>query len=153
MARPCSASSASAATQLWRGLVLFSAVTQWRCATTTAAAFGPSCGMFAEQFADMHDGDVKNVSMTEAGVLTLSQGSPVAWTLSTQINLDTCVATVDFSKSKKPAFPPVPLAVTLLQSTAGTLLLEFTDPRCVPHPACPWVRVRVRSHAGGGWGS
>jgi len=67
-------------------------------------------------------------------VLTLSQGSPVAWTLSTQINLDTCVATVDFSKSKKPAFPPVPLAVTLLQSTAGTLLLEFTDPSGTLNP-------------------
>ena len=35
---------------------------------------------------------------------------------------------VDFSKSNKPAHPPVPLRVALKQTTVGTMLIEFTDP-------------------------
>ena len=105
----------------------------------SATVGGPSCGSIDnEVFADMHDGDQKNVTLTEAGLLTLSQAAtaaqPVAWTLTTRIDLTTCVASIDFSKSKKPARPPVPLNARILQSTVGTLLLEFTDPSGTLNP-------------------
>ena len=116
-------------------------------ATTPFPVGGPSCGSIAnEVFADMHDGDQKNVTLTEAGLLTLSQAAtaaqPVAWTLTTRIDLTTCVASIDFSKSKKPARPPVPLNARILQSTVGTLLLEFTDPSGTLNPD-PKVRRPV----------
>jgi hypothetical protein len=93
-----------------------------------AVAIGPSCGCITgEQFADMHDGDVKNVTLTEQGVITIAQSTPVAWSVSSKLDLSTCVASVDFSKSSKPKYPPVSLDVRVLQSSVGTLLLEFTD--------------------------
>jgi len=88
----------------------------------------PTCGDFSSSFADMHDGDIKNVTVTEQGSMIVSQDAPVAWSVHTQIDLKTCKATVDFSKSAKPAKPPVPLQARLMQSSVGTLLFEWTDP-------------------------
>jgi len=93
-----------------------------------AIASQKSCGDFSNAFADMHDGDVKNVTVTEEGFITLSQSSPVAWEVKTRIDLETCVALIDFSNSTKPAKPPVPLNARVMQSSVGTLLFEFTDP-------------------------
>jgi hypothetical protein len=101
----------------------------------SALPTGPSCGSITgEIFADMHDGDAKNVTLTEQGVITLSQTLPVAWSVTSKIDLDTCVASIDFSKSSKPDKPPVPLNARVLQSSVGTLLLEFTDPSGTLNP-------------------
>jgi hypothetical protein len=126
---PFSLSTATTAASASIVVLLLLGATQALSATVGA----PSCGSIVnEVFADMHDGDQKNVTLTEAGLLTLSQAAtaaqPIAWALTTLIDLTTCVAEVDFSKSKKPAHPPVPLNARVLQSTVGTLLLEFTDP-------------------------
>jgi hypothetical protein len=98
------------------------------------AVAGASCGSFINDFADMHDGDVKNVTVSEAGSITISQDAPVQWTLTTALDLATCTAMVDFSKSKKPAHPPVPLQIAIKQTTVGTMLLEFTDPSGTLNP-------------------
>jgi len=112
---------------------------------TTTASPGPrlSCGGYQHNntlslknvlFADMHDGDQKNVTVSESGSLTISQDAPVAWSLSVPLDFKLCTAMVDFSKSKKPAHPPVPLEVRVLGTTVGTTLLEFTDPSGTLNP-------------------
>ena len=45
------------------------------------SAAAASCGSFTNAFADMHDGDVKNVTVSEDGFLVMSQSAPVAWSL------------------------------------------------------------------------
>ena len=48
---------------------------------------GDSCGSIAnEAFADMHDGDVKNVTITESGQLKFSQTTPVAWEVTSELD-------------------------------------------------------------------
>ena len=140
---PFSLSTATTAASASIVVLLLLGATQALSATVGA----PSCGSIVnEVFADMHDGDQKNVTLTEAGLLTLSQAAtaaqPIAWALTTLIDLTTCVAEVDFSKSKKPAHPPVPLNARVLQSTVGTLLLEFTDPSGTLNPD-PKVRPSI----------
>ena len=85
-----------------------------------------ACSPFpALVMADMADGDAKQVSLTCEGLLTVSQEEPV-WSVTATVNED-CVATVDFEKTDKPEYPPVPLRVRLLASSLGTVELEFTD--------------------------
>ena len=103
------------------------------CVSTVVASAGASCGSTTnEAFVDMTDGDTKNVTLTEQGEITISQSATStvkAWSVTSVLDLTTCVATVDFSKSAKPPpYPPVPLHARVLQSTVGTLLLEWTDP-------------------------
>ena len=97
-------------------------------AACSVSANAASCGSFTNAFADMHDGDVKNVTVSEDGHLSISQTAPVSWSLSVPLNLSSCTALVDFSKSAKPQHPPVPLRVSLKQTTVGTMMIEFTDP-------------------------
>ena len=66
-------------------------------------------------FADMHDGDAKDVEITTRDgkwYLTLSQDTP-RWHLTTELDAKTSTATVAFSKSAKPDKPPVPLQATV----------------------------------------
>lgn len=86
------------------------------------------CGGLANAtFADMHDGDEKSVTISD-GWLTLSQAAPVAWSVASKLDSTSCVASVDFSRSAKPAKPPVPLDARVLRTSRGGLLLEWTDP-------------------------
>lgn len=90
----------------------------------------------SNSFADMHDGDVKNITFSKSShgqQMTISQNAPVEWSLTTDLS-DDCVATVDFSKSKKPDHPPVPLQVRIKQTTRATFLVEFTDPSGTLNP-------------------
>jgi len=93
-------------------------------ATTPQPASAP-CPSFSEmKFQDMHDGDVKNVSVDAEGTLTMGQDG---WTISTKVDSKSCQATVDFSKSTKPDQPPVPLLATVVQAD-DKVMLVFTDP-------------------------
>lgn len=112
------------------------------CALATARA-----GVMPKtMFADMGDGDAKDVSIsTKNGrwYLTLSQDTP-RWHLTTELDAETSTATVDFSKSAKPDQPPVPLMATLLATSGGRILIEWTDPSGTlkPDPAYPlnvWI--------------
>ena len=86
-------------------------------------------------FADMHDGDQKQVSL-EGTALTIepvvTADSDESWIIRSTVDLDTCTAMVDFDVPGKPSPPPVPLLLTFWtlngvdddQKTA----MEFTDP-------------------------
>ena len=103
--------------------------------TTTTTTFATTCSSFPfASFADMHDGDVKNITVTKDGVLTMSQDYPVPWDLTVDLDPSDCTAIVDFSKSKKPAHPPVPLKIRLRKTSVGTNVLEFTDPSGTINP-------------------
>jgi len=97
-------------------------------AACSVSANVASCGNFFSEFADMHDGDAKSVNLDWTSYLTISQAAPVAWHVTVPLNRSSCTAMVDFSKSNKPAHPPVPLRVAIKQTTVGTRLIEFTDP-------------------------
>ena len=61
------------------------------------------------------------------------------------LNQTSCTAVVDFSKCAKPAKPPVPLRADVKRTTAGTQIIEWTDPSGTlnPDPTYPlniWTR-------------
>ena len=114
------------------------------CALATANA-----GVMPKtRFADMHDGDAKDVEITTRDgrwFLTLSQETP-RWHLTTELDAKTSTATVDFSQSAKPDKPPVPLQATVRLASGGRVLIEWTDPSATlnPDPAYPlnvWLTV------------
>ena len=113
------------------------------CALTARAGVMPKT-----LFADMHDGDEKEVAIsTKDGkwYLTLSQETP-RWHLTTELDATTSTATVDFSKSAKLDKPPVPLEATVRTASGGRVLIEWTDPSGTlnPDPAYPlnvWLSV------------
>ena len=81
-------------------------------------------------FADMHDGDAKDVEITTRDgkwFLMLSQDAP-RWHLTTELDAKTSTALVDFSQSAKPDKPPVPLQATVRTASGGRVLIEWTDP-------------------------
>ena len=87
-------------------------------------------------FADMHDGDAKDVEITTHDgkwYLTLSQETP-RWHLTTELDAKTSTAVVDFSKSAKPDKPPVPLQATVRMASGGRVLIEWTDPSGTLNP-------------------
>ncbi|GMH90031.1 hypothetical protein TL16_g11643 [Triparma laevis f. inornata] len=93
--------------------------------TVGVAAQSKSCGTFNNMLvADMGDGDQKYVTLVDD---QLTLGQPGIWNLTTTVDFDTCVATVDFSKSDKPEQPPCPLNAQILQTGVGTIILEYTD--------------------------
>eukprot|EP00941_MAST-03F_sp_MAST-3F-sp1_P000626 g626.t1 len=87
-----------------------------------------ACSPFdATAFADMHDGDVKTVSLNSDYLLTISQKSP-NWTVSAPINAIDCSAMVDFSLSRKPEHPPVPLKAKIVRTNTDAVIIKFSDP-------------------------
>ena len=102
------------------------------CALTTANA-----GVMPKTlFADMHDGDAKDVEITTRDgrwFLTLSQETP-RWHLTMELDATTSTALVDFSKSAKPDRPPVPLQATVRTASGGRVLIEWTDPSGTLNP-------------------
>ena len=114
----------------------------------TAIATARAGVMPKTKFADMHDGDAKDVEITTRDgkwYLTLSQDTP-RWHLTTELDAKTSTALVDFSKSAKPDKPPVPLQATVRMASGGRVLIEWTDPSGTlnPDPAYPlnvWLTV------------
>jgi hypothetical protein len=103
----------------------------WATERTTAARQLPCADFPATQFQDMHDGDMKTVSVSN-GMLTLGQAG--IWNLTTAISSSypdkSCQATVNFNKTDKPAKPPVPLVVQLapIYNDHGAIVMIWTDP-------------------------
>ena len=56
------------------------------------------------------------------------------WSLTAVLNQTSCTAVVDFSKCAKPAKPPVPLRADVKRTTAGTQIIEWTDPSGTLNP-------------------
>lgn len=119
-------------------------------ATASAGCVSPFSAVL---FADMHDGDTKTVALSDDGKLTLSQSSPVAWTLTVPVDLASCTATVDFSKSSKPAHPPVPLLAELKETSAGDRLVQFSDPSGTLKPGQPNFPLNLWEEIEPSWSS
>ena len=86
-------------------------------------------------FADMHDGDQKQVSLEGSQLLIEpadSDESYESWIIHATMDLATCTAMIDFDVPGKPSPPPVPLLATFyIMKGAGDTkktAMEFTDP-------------------------
>lgn len=92
----------------------------------------PCPNNFHAVFADMHDGDKKEVSVSGKTMTIKPSGNNQTWIVKTGFDDDNCVANnVDFSVPGKPGPPPVNLtaALWLVESTTGYKKeFEFTDP-------------------------
>lgn len=82
-------------------------------------------------YADMHDGDKKEVTVSGTSVVIKPSGNNQTWVVKTVLDPTTCSAKVDFNVTGKPNPPPVALKAAFWYSMAATtnkLELEFTDP-------------------------
>lgn len=86
-------------------------------------------------FADMHDGDQKEVTIDGTSVEIKPYGNDQKWHVTSVLNVDSCSASVDFNVPGKPNPPPVNLLMTLWCAAAkfkeGTFekaTFEFSDP-------------------------
>lgn len=103
-------------------------------------------------FADMHDGDKKQVSVSSGTVTITPYGNNQTWVVAAPLNAD-CTASIDFDVPGKPSPPPVPLLLVLQTLvTPGNLVgstpaaaCGFTDPTgTLAEPAFPlnyWIEI------------
>jgi hypothetical protein len=102
------------------------------------------CASFsAAKFQDIHDGDIKSVSLDADGTLQMSQKD--IWSLETNLDEKLCTAVIDFSKTSKPAFPPVPLLAEVFTSD-DDIMIWFSDPSATlnknpEYPLTIWIKV------------
>jgi hypothetical protein len=89
---------------------------------------------FKAVFADMHDGDKKQVEIKGSDMVITPSGNDEQWTVKAKIDKGTCVALVDFNVKGKPNPPPVKLDLSLWNLFSGVggfsqkVEFEFTDP-------------------------
>jgi len=98
-------------------------------------------------FADMHDGDMKEVTIEGSSLMITPSGNNQVWELKTVLDSN-CQAVVDFKDSGKPAYPPVNLTATFWQAknqASFKAIFEFTDPSgTLADPDAPlnhWVQL------------
>merc|ERR1712224_733460 len=89
----------------------------------------------AAVFADMHDGDKKQVTVKGTDMTITPADNNQKWMVKAKLDGDSCVALVDFNVPGKPNPPPRKLALSLwnLYSVyqggfAQKVEFEFTDP-------------------------
>lgn len=89
---------------------------------------------FTAVFADQHDGDKKKVVIRGSEMTITPYGNNQQWTVKASLDIDTCVALVDFNVKGKPNPPPVKLDLSLwnlftyYNGFAQKVEFEFTDP-------------------------
>merc|ERR1712187_249367 len=79
-----------------------------------------SCDMDTQVFADMHDGDEKEVTISGSDMTIKPHGSDEEWVVNTKIDCTTGKATVDFDVPGKKDHPPVPIQATLFTSLSAS---------------------------------
>lgn len=100
-------------------------------------------------FADMHDGDRKEVMISGTSLTIKPSGNNQTWTISATLDPQSCSASVDFNVEGKPGAPPVALRATFWTSISQVdrkTEVEFTDPSgTVAGPTAPlnlWVELK-----------
>jgi hypothetical protein len=92
---------------------------------------------FQGVFADMGDGDMKEVTISGDSMTIKPSGNDQKWVVNTKFNPQTCTApAVDFKVPGKPGYPPVPVSASVWSSAPDTgsktasekLEVEFLDP-------------------------
>lgn len=119
-----------------------------------ALAAGPSCDMRAT-FADMHDGDRKEVTISGSHMTIRPSGNNQSWVVHTEVNCATGEANIDFDVPGKPSPPPVNLTGTLWKTIGmpgEKVVIEFTDPSGTiakkGAPVNQWVELSHRPFHG-----
>jgi len=82
-------------------------------------------------FADMHDGDKKEVTIFGNSMTIKPSGNDQEWTVNAKLDRKSCTAVIDFNVPGKPDYPPVNLTATFWGEYARHSLqntFEFTDP-------------------------
>jgi len=82
-------------------------------------------------YADMHDGDQKEITISGTSLTIKPSGNNQTWTVTSEVDVKSCSASIDFDVPGKPGPPPVNLTATLwnILSSQGTKTeFEFTDP-------------------------
>jgi len=109
-----------------------------------AVADGRGCD-FTGQFADMHDGDQKNVNVRNSQVV-ITSNSGGTWEIDTTFDCSSKQMMVDFDVPGKADHPPVPLQATKWETSSmlnSKVVLEFNDPTgTLDYPTKPlnqWV--------------
>jgi len=104
-----------------------------RATTTASTEFCPD--QLQAVFADMHDGDKKEVIISGKSMTIKPSGNDQKWVVHTELDVFTCSAVVDFNVPGKPGPPPVNLTATLwfsapaiASAAAKKAEFEFTDP-------------------------
>lgn len=98
-------------------------------------------------FADMHDGDKKEIIISGSSLIIKPSGNNQTWIVRTELDEKTCSAVVDFHVPGKPNPPPVNLTATLWYAKSdkgvGKIEIEFTDPtgKLPAGPLNRWIMV------------
>lgn len=85
-----------------------------------AADASTGCDLATTVFADMHDGDQKEVTIKGSAMTIKPHGSDQEWVVNTQIDCSTKEAEVDFNVPGKDDHPPVPIYATQYLSLAAS---------------------------------
>jgi len=100
-------------------------------------------------YADMHDGDKKEVTISGDSLTIKPSGNDEQWVVNAKLDLESCSANVDFNVPGKPNPPPVPLTATLWYSFSEAVKkteFEFTDPSgkiaAKGFPVNNWVELK-----------
>lgn len=105
---------------------------QWVQLHSTRAGFTSSCPTTLHNvFADMHDGDKKEVTIDGSAITIKPSGNNQTWVVNANFDTTSCSAMIDFHVPGKPGFPPVPLLATFYEDVGANEehnSFEFTDP-------------------------
>lgn len=106
-------------------------------------------------YADMHDGDKKEVTIDGSSMIIKPSGNNETWTVKATFNNELCSAIVDFNVPGKPSPPPVKITLTLWHALGSSregdavskTTFEFTDPSGKLAPASfplnKWVELEM----------
>jgi len=93
-------------------------------------------------YADMHDGDKKEVTISGVSVTVKPSGNNQTWVVKSELDATSCSASIDFKVPGKPSPPPVTLTATFWNTMSASTLapeekteFEFTDPSGTLAPA------------------
>jgi len=109
-------------------------------------------------FADMHDGDKKEVTISGTSLTIKPSGNNQTWVVKSALDVATCSASIDFNVPGKPSPPPVKLAATFMYTTTSAAddktEIEFTDPSGSLAPASfplnHWVQISREARGAAG---
>ena len=119
-------------------------------ATSLAAGHNSICsdGFQPFVFFDQHDGDQKQVTLTQTMALKiLPYNNSQVWEIHSTVDPDKCTAVIDFNVPGKPSPPPVNLLATIYKlvgsSGSDSRAIVFTDPSgTIAKPTVPlntWI--------------
>jgi virulence-associated protein VagC len=99
-------------------------------------------------YADMHDGDKKEITIDGTALTIKPSGNNQTWVVKSEVDTKSSTASINFNVPGKPGPPPVNLRATLMSisSTKDTKTeFEFTDPTgTLASPSTPlnqWVEI------------